>query len=71
MKIYNNLNETRIGLDLPSSTGELVDRMANVDEELTPVTAGRNFGIITDIEINPYDGKIYVVSGLDGQSKKG
>ena len=39
--------------------------------ELTLVTAGRNFGIITDIEINPYDGKIYVVSGLDGQSKKG
>jgi len=65
-----NLNETRTGLDLPSS-GELVDRMADVDEELTPVIAGRNFGVITDIEINPYDGKIYVVSGLDGQSKEG
>ena len=79
-----NLNETRTGLDLASSSGELVDRMADVDKELTPVTAGRNFGMITDIEINPYDGKIYVVSGLDvsgddeswknvskGQSKKG
>jgi glucose/arabinose dehydrogenase len=65
-----NLNETRTGLDLPSS-GELVDRMADVDEELTPVIAGRNFGTITDIEINPYDGKIYVVSFLDEQSKKG
>ena len=42
--------------------------MANVDEELESVTLGRNFGIITDIEINPYDGKIYVV---DGQSKNG
>ena len=62
-----DLNETRIGLDL-SSSGELVDKMANVDEELEPVTLGRNFGIITDIEINPYDGKIYVV---DGQSKNG
>jgi glucose/arabinose dehydrogenase len=79
-----NLNETRTGLDLASSSGELVDRMADVDKELTPVTAGRNLGMITDIEINPYDGKIYVVSGLDvsgddeswknvskGQSKKG
>ena len=62
-----DLNETRIGLNL-SSSGELVDKMANVDEELEPVTLGRNFGIITDIEINPYDGKIYVV---DGKSKNG
>ena len=61
-----NLNETRTGLDLPSE--ELGDKMANVDEELESVTLGRNFGIITDIEINPYDGKIYVV---DGQSKNG
>jgi len=62
-----NLNETRTGLDLLSSE-QLVDKIANVDEELEPVTLGRNFGIITDIEINPYDGKIYVV---DGQSKNG
>ena len=61
-----NLNETRTGLDLPPE--QLVDKMADVDEELEPVTLGRNFGIITDIEINPYDGKIYVV---DGQSKDG
>ncbi|HEX7141896.1 MAG TPA: PQQ-dependent sugar dehydrogenase [Nitrososphaeraceae archaeon] len=61
-----NLNETRTGLDLPPE--QLVDKMADVDEELEPVTLGRNFGIITDIEINPYDGKIYVV---DGQSKAG
>jgi aldose sugar dehydrogenase len=61
-----NLNETRTGLDLSSE--QLGDKMANVDEELEPVTLGRNFGIITDIEINPYDGKIYVV---DGKSKNG
>ena len=61
-----NLNETRTGLDLSSE--QLGDKMADVDEELEPVTLGRNFGIITDIEINPYDGKIYVV---DGQSKNG
>jgi glucose/arabinose dehydrogenase len=62
-----DLNETRTGLDF-SSSEQLVDKMANVDEELESVTLGRNFGIITDIEINPYDGKIYVV---DGQSKNG
>ncbi|MDF2736619.1 MAG: gdhB 1 [Nitrososphaeraceae archaeon] len=62
-----NLNETRTGLDL-SSSEQLVDKMADVDEELESVTLGRNFGVITDIEINPYNGKIYVV---DGQSKNG
>ena len=61
-----NLNETRTGLDLPP--GELIDKMADVDEELESVTLGRNFGIITDIEINPYNGNIYVV---DGQTKNG
>lgn len=61
-----NLNETRTGLDLSSE--QLVDKMANIDEELDSVTFGRNFGIITDIEINPYNGKIYIV---DGQSKNG
>lgn len=66
-RIYHfNLNETRTGLDLPSE--QLVDKIANNDEELDSVTFGRNFGIITDIEINPYDGNIYVV---DGQSKNG
>jgi hypothetical protein len=42
--------------------------MADVDEELESVTLGRNYGIITDIEVNPYDGKIYVV---DGKPKNG
>jgi len=60
-----NLNETRTGLDL---SGDLADRIADVDEELEPVTLGKNFGTITDIEISPYDGKIYVVNG---QSKNG
>jgi glucose/arabinose dehydrogenase len=63
-----NLNETRTGLELDLPSGELSDKIANVDEELDSVTLGRNFGIITDIEINPYNGKIYVV---DGQTKNG
>ncbi|HSF50348.1 MAG TPA: PQQ-dependent sugar dehydrogenase [Nitrososphaeraceae archaeon] len=65
-----NLNETRTGLDLlsPSSGEQLIDKMADVDEELESVTLGRNFGVITDIEISPFDGAIYVV---DGQSKNG
>ena len=62
-----DLNQTRTGLDIPSSEA-LADKMANVDEELRPVTLGKNFGVITDIEINPYDGKIYVV---DGKPKNG
>ncbi|MGD1834403.1 MAG: PQQ-dependent sugar dehydrogenase [Nitrososphaeraceae archaeon] len=60
-----NLNETRTGLDLPD---DLIDKIADVDEELEPVILGKNFGTITDIEINPYNGKIYVT---DGNSKKG
>jgi glucose/arabinose dehydrogenase len=65
-----DLNETRTGLDLSSSLGEeqLIDKIANVDEELESVTLGRNFGVITDIEINPFDGTIYIVNG---QSKNG
>ena len=61
-----DLNETRTGLDL--SGEQLIDKMADVDEELESVILGRNFGVITDIEINPYDGVIYVVNG---QSKNG
>ena len=61
-----NLNETRTGLDLPR---ELVDKMADVDAELEPVTLGRNFGVITDIEINSYDDKIYVVNGQTNNGK--
>jgi DNA-binding beta-propeller fold protein YncE len=63
-----DLNETRTGLDLSLSGDQLIDKIANVDEELESVTLGRNFGVITDIEVNQYDGKIYVV---DGQSKNG
>jgi aldose sugar dehydrogenase len=68
-----DLNETRTGLDLSLSSSlggeeQLIDKIANVDEELESVTLGRNFGVITDIKVNPYDGKIYVV---DGQSKYG
>jgi aldose sugar dehydrogenase len=63
-----DLNETRTGLDLSTSGEQLIDKMADVDEELESVTLGRNFGIITDIATNPYDGEIYVV---DGQSKNG
>ena len=62
-----NLNETRTGLDL-SSEQQLVEKVANNDKELDSITFGRNFGVITDIEINPYDGNIYIVNG---QSKNG
>ncbi len=54
-----NLNENRTDLIL---NNELADRIANNDSELKDVTFGKGFGIITDIETNPFDGYLYVLS---------
>lgn len=54
-----DLNENRTDLILNT---ELADRIANHDMELQNVTFGRGFGIITDIETNPFDGYLYVLS---------
>jgi aldose sugar dehydrogenase len=60
--IYHfNLNDNRSELLLE---GPLADRMADSGEDpaLENVTFARDFGGITDLEVGPYDGYLYVVS---------
>jgi glucose/arabinose dehydrogenase len=60
--IYHfNLNDNRSRLLLE---GPLADRMADNGEDpaLENVTFARDFGGITDLEVGPYDGYLYVVS---------
>ena len=52
------LDETRAHLVL---TGPLADKTADHNQETGSVTFGRNFGIITDLQIGP-DGNLYVLS---------
>jgi glucose/arabinose dehydrogenase len=52
------LGETRTHLVL---TGPLADKTADNNQETGGVTFGRNFGIITDLQIGP-DGNLYVLS---------
>ena len=52
------LDETRAHLVL---TGPLADKTADNNQETGSVTFGRNFGIITDLQIGP-DGNLYVLS---------
>jgi len=66
---YNNdylydfeLSEDRTKLDLE---GELVDKIANDNEELENVALGQGFGIITDIKEGP-DGYLYLLSHIHG-----
>ena len=66
---YNNdylydfeLSEDRTKLDLE---GELVDKIANDNEELENVALGQGFGVITDIKEGP-DGYLYLLSHIHG-----
>ena len=52
------LDETRMHLVL---AGPLADKTADSNQETGSVTFGRNFGIITDLQIGP-DGNLYVLS---------
>jgi glucose/arabinose dehydrogenase len=52
------LNQNRTHLVL---TGPLADKTADNNQETGSVTFGRNFGIITDLQIGP-DGNLYVLS---------
>jgi len=57
--IFNfQLSENRTHLVL---TGPLADKTADNNQETGGVTFGRNFGIITDLQIGP-DGNLYVLS---------
>jgi aldose sugar dehydrogenase len=66
-RLYNfKLNEDRTGLVL-SSDGPLADKIANTPDEMTQqsaggVTVGQGFGVITDIQIGPHDGYLYILT---------
>jgi aldose sugar dehydrogenase len=58
--IYHfELNQNRTALMLG---GSLHDKISNSPEELENVIFGEGFGAITDIQVGPYDGYLYVVS---------
>jgi glucose/arabinose dehydrogenase len=57
------LNKRRTGLSLK---GPLKDKIANDTKELQDVIFGTGFGGITDIQVGPYDGYLYVVSLYHG-----
>ena len=62
-RLYNfRLNEDRTGLVLD---GPLVDKVANTPDEMTKqagVTIGQGFGVITDMQVGPEDGYLYILT---------
>jgi aldose sugar dehydrogenase len=58
-------NRTSLNLD-DGSSGPLADKVADTASELKDVIFGKGFGGITDIEVGPYDGYLYVVSHRQG-----
>jgi glucose/arabinose dehydrogenase len=57
--IFNfSLDKTRTHLVL---SGPLSDKKADTNSETGSITFGRNFGIITDLELGP-DGNLYVLA---------
>jgi aldose sugar dehydrogenase len=65
--IYHfDLNKNRTELVL---TGELQDKIADTDREVdkSNIVFGEGFGGITDLEVSPYDGYLYVVSIGEGK----
>jgi glucose/arabinose dehydrogenase len=54
------LNHQRTGLLLPP--GPLADGIANSNDSLNQIIFGKGFGGITDLEVNPYDGYLYVLA---------
>ena len=58
--LYNfKLNPQRTGLLLD---GELADKVADNPDELSSVIFGKGFGVITDIQISPDDGYMYILN---------
>ena len=60
------MNKNRTELVLPV---KLRDKIADTDQEIDQpkILFGRGFGGITDIEVGPYDGYLYVVSIGEGK----
>ncbi len=57
---YFRLNHQRTGLLLPP--GPLADGIANSNDSLNQIIFGKGFGGITDLEVNPYDGYLYILA---------
>jgi len=58
------LNSNRTGLDLPKPLQDKI--VDNYEDEELNVIFGRNFGVISDIEVGP-DGYLYVVAFSRGE----
>jgi aldose sugar dehydrogenase len=61
-RLYNfKLNEDRTGLLLD---GPLADKIANTPDEIQKggVILGQGFGVITDMQIGPDDGYLYILT---------
>jgi len=54
------LNETRTGI--LGLKGPLADAIANSHEETNNIIFAQGFGGITDMEVNPYDGYLYILA---------
>jgi aldose sugar dehydrogenase len=68
-KIYNfDLSQDRKQLVLEN---ELSDKVVDSNVEEDSITFAEGFTMITDLEVNPYDGSLYVVSPVDGDSAAG
>jgi glucose/arabinose dehydrogenase len=65
-RLYNfKLNEDRTGLVIAANDGPLVDKVANTPDEMTKqagVTIGQGFGVITDMQVGPEDGYLYILT---------
>jgi hypothetical protein len=62
--IYHfDLSKDRKSLSL---SGDLADLLFNKKDDPNEIIFGKDFGIITDLKVSPYDGHLYVLSGLKG-----
>ncbi|MDW3605161.1 MAG: PQQ-dependent sugar dehydrogenase [Nitrososphaeraceae archaeon] len=68
-KIYHfDLSHDRKHLELKNS---LADKVVDSEIEEDSITFAEGFGLITDLEMNPYDGYLYVVAPIKGDSSGG
>ena len=68
-KIYHfDLSHDRKHLELKNS---LADKVVDSELEEDLITFAEGFGLITDLEMNPYDGYLYVVAPIKGDSAGG
>ena len=62
--IYHyDLSKDRKSLSL---SGDLADLLFNKMDDPSEIIFGKDFGIVTDLKVSPYDGYLYVLSGLKG-----